>query len=64
MTTGPPWPVLLTIPNFVTAGSGKALVNLAERLDRTHFTPVVGVRRRGDPDRDAVAALPGDGTGS
>lgn len=44
MTTGPPWTVLLTIPNFVTAGSGRALVNLAERLDRTHFTPLVGVK--------------------
>lgn len=56
MTSGPPWPVLLTIPNFVTAGSGKALVNLAERLDRTHFTPVVGVRRRGDTPLEARLA--------
>lgn len=44
MTSGPPWNVLLTIPNFVTAGSGRALVNLAERLDRNHFTPMVGVK--------------------
>lgn len=44
MTAGPPWNVLLTIPNFVTAGSGRALVNLAERLDRVHFTPMVGVK--------------------
>jgi len=42
MTPGPPWTVLLTIPNFVTAGSGRALVNLAERLDRNHFTPLSG----------------------
>lgn len=40
----PPWTVLLTIPNFVTAGSGKALVNVVERLDRNLFTPIVGVR--------------------
>ena len=44
MTSGPPWRVLLTIPNFVTAGSGGALVNLTERLDRNHFTPLVGVK--------------------
>jgi glycosyltransferase involved in cell wall biosynthesis len=59
MTSGPPWPVLLTIPNFVTAGSGKALVNLAERLDRTQLTPVVGVRRRGDTPLEARLARAG-----
>jgi glycosyltransferase involved in cell wall biosynthesis len=48
MTSGPPWTVLLTIPNFVTAGSGRALVNLARRLDHHHFTPLVGVRHRAD----------------
>lgn len=48
MTADPPWTVLLTIPNFVTAGSGRALVNLAERLDRAQFTPIVGVRKRAD----------------
>lgn len=48
MTAGPPWNVLLTIPNFVTAGSGRALVNLAERLDRNHFTPIVGVKYTAD----------------
>ena len=48
MTDGPPWKVLLTIPNFVTAGSGRALVNLAERLDHNHFTPIVGVKYTAD----------------
>lgn len=48
MTAGAPWTVLLTIPNFVTAGSGRALVNLAERLDRSHFTPIVGVKYTAD----------------
>lgn len=48
MTSGPPWNVLLTIPNFVTAGSGRALVNVAERLDPNQFTPVVGVRYTAD----------------
>ena len=31
--------LLFTIPNFDTAGSGKVLLQLAERLDRTHFEP-------------------------
>lgn len=48
MTSGAPWNVLLTIPNFVTAGSGRALVNLAERLDRNLFTPIVGVKYTAD----------------
>ena len=48
MTAGPPWNVLLTIPNFVTAGSGRALVNVAERLDRNQFTPIVGVKYTAD----------------
>lgn len=40
--------VLLTIPNFVTAGSGRALVNVATRLDRNLLVPTVGVIRRAD----------------
>lgn len=35
--------ILLTIPNFVTAGSGRALVNVAERLDPGAFTPLVAI---------------------
>ncbi len=44
--TGPPWTVLFTIPNFVTAGSGRALVNIATRLDRSTFTPMVAVAKK------------------
>lgn len=33
--------VLYTIPNFDTAGSGKALLKIAERLDRTKFEPQI-----------------------
>ena len=29
--------ILFTIPNFNTAGSGKALLNLAKGLDKTQF---------------------------
>ncbi|MCB0976747.1 MAG: glycosyltransferase family 4 protein [Acidimicrobiales bacterium] len=43
-----PWSVMYTIPNFVTAGSGRALANVALRLDRNHFSPIVGVARRHD----------------
>ena len=28
------WKILFTIPNFDTAGSGKALLNLCSRLDK------------------------------
>ena len=31
--------ILFTIPNFHTAGSGKALLNIAMRLDRRYFEP-------------------------
>ena len=34
-----PWKILYTIPNFDTAGSGKALINIANRLDRSRFEP-------------------------
>ena len=34
-----PWKILYTIPNFDTAGSGKALLNIARRLDKTCFEP-------------------------
>jgi glycosyltransferase involved in cell wall biosynthesis len=39
--------ILFTIPNFITAGSGRAMLNIVERLDRTRFAPGVCVRRRG-----------------
>jgi len=42
-----PVPILFTIPNFMTAGSGQAMVNVASRLDRARFSPSVAVLRRG-----------------
>ena len=33
------WKILFTIPNFDTAGSGKALLNIASRLDKKIFEP-------------------------
>jgi glycosyltransferase involved in cell wall biosynthesis len=45
MTT--PTPILFTIPNLDTAGSGGALWNVVSRLDRRRFAPAIGVLRRG-----------------
>jgi glycosyltransferase involved in cell wall biosynthesis len=43
----PPAKILFTIPNFITAGSGRAMLNIIERLDRARFDPSVAVLRRG-----------------
>lgn len=41
--------ILYTIPNFNTAGSGKALINVISRLDRNVFEPYICCRHdRGD----------------
>ena len=45
--TARPVPILFTIPNFITAGSGRAMLNIIERLDRNLFAPVVCVARKG-----------------
>jgi glycosyltransferase involved in cell wall biosynthesis len=46
-------PILFTIPNFITAGSGRAMLNIIERLDKEQFAPTVCVMRRGgDLDRE------------
>ena len=42
-----PVSILYTIPNFDTAGSGQALLNVVARLDRRRFAPSVCVLRRG-----------------
>jgi glycosyltransferase involved in cell wall biosynthesis len=39
--------ILYTIPNFTTAGSGQAMVNIIDRLDRRRFEPTVVVRTAG-----------------
>ncbi len=36
-----PLKILYTIPNFDTAGSGKALLNIAKRLDKNKFEPEI-----------------------
>lgn len=42
-----PVPILFTIPNFITAGSGRAMLNIIQRLDRDRFAPAVCVFKRG-----------------
>ena len=42
-----PIPILFTIPNFITAGSGQVLVNIVERLDRKKFSPTICVLKKG-----------------
>jgi len=39
--------ILYTIPNFITAGSGRVLANIVERLDKTKFLPMVCISRKG-----------------
>ena len=39
--TNKKWKILFTIPNFDTAGSGKALLNLCNRLDKKFFIPYI-----------------------
>jgi glycosyltransferase involved in cell wall biosynthesis len=40
-------PILFTIPNFITAGSGQVLVNIIAGLDKNIFAPVVCVEKNG-----------------
>lgn len=50
-----PIPILFTIPNFITAGSGRAMLNIIERLDRSKFSPAVCVQKKGGRlDEEAV----------
>lgn len=43
----PPIPILFTIPNFITAGSGGAMLNIVERIDRSRYAPAICVMRKG-----------------
>lgn len=45
--TNQPLRVLFTIPNFITAGSGRVLANIALGLNRDKFEPTVCVSRKG-----------------
>jgi putative ABC transport system permease protein len=41
-----PLAILFTIPNFITAGSGRAMLDIIERLDRQKFAPKMGTHSR------------------
>lgn len=42
-----PVTILFTIPNFISAGSGRVMMNIIQRLDRELFAPAVCVSRKG-----------------
>lgn len=48
--------ILFTIPNFITAGSGRVLANIVKGLDRTNFEPTVCVSRRGGQIQEELEA--------
>ena len=52
-----PTPILFTIPNFITAGSGRVMFNILTRLDREKFAPYVCVSRKGGTIEKELAAL-------
>lgn len=48
-----PIPILFTIPNFITAGSGRVMLNIVERLDRSRYSPAICVLKKcGNLDRE------------
>lgn len=51
-----PAKILFTLPNFETAGSGRALFEVVRRLDRELFAPTLCVARRGGKLDVEVAA--------
>jgi len=52
-----PVPIMMTIPNLDTAGSGKAMLNVLACIDRDRFTPIVCVSRPGGPFTDRLRDL-------
>ncbi len=54
--TKEPVNILFTIPNFITAGSGRALLNIVERLDRDRFAPAICVLKSGGRLEDEIRA--------
>lgn len=49
--------ILFTIPNFITAGSGAAMLNIVRRLDRREIEPSVCVSKLGGRLDDEVRRL-------
>lgn len=57
MMTHSPNPILFTIPNFITAGSGRVMFNILTRLNKDKFTPYVCVSRKGGNIENELAGL-------
>lgn len=49
--------VLYTLPNFITAGSGRVMMNIVQRLDRELFEPAVCVSKKGGKMDQEVESL-------
>ena len=49
--------ILYTLPNFMTAGSGGAMLNIIERLDRELWSPAVCVLKKGGEMEERIARL-------
>ncbi len=52
-----PIPILFTIPNFITAGSGRVMFNILTRLDKRKYAPSVCVLRKGGAIETELEAL-------
>jgi glycosyltransferase involved in cell wall biosynthesis len=52
-----PIKILYTIPNFITAGSGRAMLNIIERLDKDRFAPAVCIAKLGGKLDNAVREM-------
>lgn len=48
--------ILFTLPNLQTAGSGREMINIAERLDKNRFEAWIGVQQGGGELFDEVIA--------
>ncbi|WP_276133187.1 glycosyltransferase family 4 protein [Polluticoccus soli] len=46
--------ILFTIPNFLTAGSGREMFNIVERLDKNIFEPIIAVNQVGGALYDEI----------
>ncbi len=48
--------ILFTIPNFITAGSGREMFNIIEGLDKNIFEPMIAVQQAGGKLYDEIIA--------
>jgi glycosyltransferase involved in cell wall biosynthesis len=46
--------ILFAIPNFITAGSGREMFNIIERLDKATFNPIIAIQQEGGALYDEI----------